>query len=407
MKIENLDDFKHSLQSGRMNFLIGSGLSFPYFGTLGYIEKYLEELDRLPEGDAKKIIKASVIKEYFERCISKNYELVSNTYEVQGQEVLKNYQELLNNINKITLLRKSSLLSKQVNLFTTNVDIFLEKSLEEQKIEFNDGFMGRLNPFFELSNFKKSLYKTSPHYDNKSEVPVFNLFKLHGSVTWALELQNDSNKNEVIRLENKLSNLLKVRTSLERLPLDCLLSITVKVDDKEVYKLLETLIEEASKIKLDKQKRQYLEELEKSYNQIYMINPTKEKFKFTTLNYTYYELLRMFSNELECENTILFVMGFSFADEHIREIVLRAINSNPTLIVCIFAFNDAAEIDIKRSLGYENVDPKYNNLKFISRNDDPTYTLENINIHFKGLAEKLCKNDNKQISLDSEDKDGK
>lgn len=77
-----------------------------------------------------------------------------------------------------------------------------------------------------------------------------------------------------------------------------------------------------------------------------MVNPTKDKFRDTLINQTYYELLRLFANELEKENTVLFVMGFSFADEHIHEIVLRAANSNPTLIVNIFAHSNAAKVEI-------------------------------------------------------------
>ena len=47
-----------------------------------------------------------------------------------------------------------------------------------------------------------------------------------------------------------------------------------------------------------------------------IVNPTKEKFSDTLLNKNYYELLRIFSNELEKENTLLVVNGFSFNDEH-------------------------------------------------------------------------------------------
>ena len=50
----------------------------------------------------------------------------------------------------------------------------------------------------------------------------------------------------------------------------------------------------------------------------------------------------MFSNELEKENTALFALGFSFADEHIQEITLRSANSNPTLGVFIVAYDEAA-----------------------------------------------------------------
>lgn len=51
----------------------------------------------------------------------------------------------------------------------------------------------------------------------------------------------------------------------------------------------------------------------------------------------------MFSNSLERENSLLFVMGFSFADEHIRSIVKRALKTNPTLVVIVFAYEDNDE----------------------------------------------------------------
>src|SRR6185436_13826702 len=82
------------------------------------------------------------------------------------------------------------------------------------------------------------------------------------------------------------------------------------------------------------------------YDQFPIVNPTKEKFKHTVLNETYYEMLRIYSNELEKENTVLFVMGFSFADEHIREISLRAANSNPTLLIYVFAHTRQAKAEI-------------------------------------------------------------
>ena len=44
-----------------------------------------------------------------------------------------------------------------------------------------------------------------------------------------------------------------------------------------------------------------------AYNHLLMINPTKEKFATTTRDLTFYELLRMYSNQLEKENSVLFV----------------------------------------------------------------------------------------------------
>ncbi|MBK7632977.1 MAG: hypothetical protein IPJ13_00890 [Saprospiraceae bacterium] len=42
---------------------------------------------------------------------------------------------------------------------------------------------------------------------------------------------------------------------------------------------------------------------------------------------------------------------FLFADEHICKITTRVAKSNPTLLILIFAFDDAAEQEIKERLG--------------------------------------------------------
>ncbi len=343
--LKDSKEFKHLLQSGRLSFLIGSGLSAPYLGILGDTEQELEIIRNAEyNNEAERLAaKDNIIKAYFDSCISPNYELRHNLQSGKDfKEVLENYSLLFQNIYRIILLRRNNLLfSKQVNLFTTNVDIFLEKSLESAGLEFNDGFAGTLEPSFNLSNFKKSLYKTSQHYDNKSEVPMFNLFKLHGSVTWRLD-------GEVIKLDSNLEILKSVRDDI------------------------------------------------KNYDKFTIINPTKEKLKDTTLDATHYDLLRMFSNELERENSVLFVMGFSFADEHIRKIVIRAIDSNPTLIVYIFAYNHEAKEQIKEYLGYtDKKTPKNNNIKFVIPDECFQNDLTYINTkHFQGLADSLTEENN-------------
>src|SRR5690606_22628429 len=73
-----------------------------------------------------------------------------------------------------------------------------------------------------------------------------------------------------------------------------------------------------------------------AYSELVMINPETSKFQETTKSLIFYELLRMYANHLERENSVLFVVGFSFADQHIREITKRVVKSNPTLLVVIF-----------------------------------------------------------------------
>ena len=56
------------------------------------------------------------------------------------------------------------------------------------------------------------------------------------------------------------------------------------------------------------------------------------------MNSNYYDQIRMFANELERQNTLLIAFGFSFADEHILQIIGRALVSNPTLTLLVFPY---------------------------------------------------------------------
>ena len=107
----------------------------------------------------------------------------------------------------------------------------------------------------------------------------------------------------------------------------------------------------------------------------------------------YYDLLRIFSNELEKENSVLFVLGFSMADEHISEIVTRSIESNPTLMVYIFAYDQEAQRVIVKNINRFNL--KYKKLRYIvpsesMEKESKKYTLTSINkLVFKRILNKI------------------
>ncbi|QNI35866.1 SIR2 family protein [Edaphobacter albus] len=356
-----LERLKDVIQDCNLNFLLGSGLSMPYIRTLGNIETLLTEVDKssLPAAEAQ-VVRCSLYKLYFDQVMLRNRSILDK--DAAAEPVQAAYSGLLRTLNTILQRRKSSLLGKEINLFTTNVDIFLERSLEEIGLEFNDGFNGRFRPRFSLSNFNKSRSKRSLHFDNVSEIPVFNLIKLHGSVTWHLE--DD-------RTMTFSATLDKVGTTAAiQIPDGSL----VKVADDAKFDDLATA---AKSLKVTKQMEAFIT----AYEDLLVVNPSKEKFKHTLLNQTYYELLRIFSNELEKDNSVLFVMGFSFADEHIREITLRAANSNPTLLVYVFAHSTESAAAIRSQLG---TDIKNANINIIAPNagpngDDENYDLVTIN----------------------------
>jgi hypothetical protein len=102
--------------------------------------------------------------------------------------------------------------------------------------------------------------------------------------------------------------------------------------------------------------------------QFSIVLPTKEKFRDTVINQTYYELLRIFSNELDKENTLLIAEGFSFSDEHILQLTKRALK-NPTLLLVVFCYS--SEDHIKNELKFKDFD---NVLTIFSENKKISFT---------------------------------
>lgn len=176
MKIDKLKDM---IQDCNINFLFGSGMSAPYLSTLWNIEILLTEIpkDDTLEDDERILIQTSLYKKFFDDVMKKNIQILKGR--PSAKNVIKSYEDFYSLINRLMLLRRNKLLTKQVNIFTTNIDICLEKAIENKQFEFNDGFNGRFSPKYDLSNFKKSIYKSSLHYGINSEIPIFNILKLN------------------------------------------------------------------------------------------------------------------------------------------------------------------------------------------------------------------------------------
>ena len=391
---KKLEKIKKILESCHINFLIGSGASTDYFQTLNMVENLLTELNSKINRDTNefKIIDCSIKYAYFQKCIRGNLGFNNKRIAVERKEefrnTLKNYCQLISALNTILTRRKTNIISKQINLFTTNMDLFLDYTLEKLNIEFNDGFYGRQNPIFSTSNFKKSIYQVSAHYDNKTELPTFNLFKMHGSVNWRLKKDSIYHDN----LLDVLSKLNEIKVLPETL---------IKIE-KGIT--IEQLKEKSNKLKVTKEIESFL----MIYNELVMVNPTKEKFALTTIDYNFYEQLRMYSNSLERENSILFVTGFSFADEHIKEITQRVLRSNPTLIMYVLCFSEKDKIDIEKNI----FNDKYKNVFAIHETEFFCLKHQILNI-FDPIASEfnskyfLGEGKNKEIKEEKEEKESK
>jgi hypothetical protein len=91
------------------------------------------------------------------------------------------------------------------------------------------------------------------------------------------------------------------------------------------------------------------------YEQMPIVNPTKWKFHETVYEEHYYQMLRLLSYELEKPNAVLITFGFSFADEHILNLVKRSL-SNPGLQVFVCCYSQRGYQDMEQKFrGHRNV----------------------------------------------------
>ncbi|UMQ43214.1 SIR2 family protein [Chryseobacterium sp. Y16C] len=389
---EKLKTWQNIIQDCNVNFLIGSGLSNPFFGTLGNIEIWLTELenDNSLKADLRDYIKASLYASYFVVAMQKNiilYDEVSIKDELISapkndieklQNTYKGYKDFLRLINQIVYQRRSNTVNKQTNLFTTNIDIFLEKVIEDLNLHFNDGFNGVFKKTFSLSNFKKSFYQKSLHYDNIAEIPVYNLLKIHGSITWKLE------GNQL--MFNNIDTIYSIEKEYNKIKFLDIIKLDNDYWNKHKKNIpFKEIVKEAQKTTIIDTK-----DFVSAYEKLQVVNPTKAKFKDTTFNKSYYEMLRLYANELEKENSVLFIFGFSMADEHIRDITFRAIRSNPTLKVFISSYTKAAT-DIVNNLKLDNIDLKdFHNVELLNEIDNFNLNVINETIFKKMLDNINC-----------------
>lgn len=341
MNIVNLNNMRDAVQSSHVNFLFGSGCSRPYLGTLGNIEKWLTELLNLDDDSPllphSELIEASLLSSYIKCAMSPCIDINrhgNNNYDM----TLQNYVEFYAIWNSILAARANTLIGKKINIFTTNIDLFNEEAIADVEVEFNDGFKGRNDPTFREEVFSNVLSKLSPLFVNTSEIPTFNLLKIHGSINWK------KSQGIAIKYDSNCDTLSKVLEKLVGIE-DVLLPIT----DED--KSLTMLWSEEEIKKFDKnEKAERIKDFIKEYDKLVMINPKKTKFMKSVIDHHFYELMRIYSNSLESQNSLLFVAGFSFADEHMANLTVRCANNNPTLAIIIFAYDDEAAKFIKDSL---------------------------------------------------------
>lgn len=294
-----INKLRRQFQSSNINVILGAGFSYGVVGLLGNIENELYTAEYIDE-DEQKV--AALKKSFFQQSI---LPLIDTTKTTVGESERISFLSLL---GKIVDNRQSAILHKIVNLYTTNYDLLLETALEKSHSEYVDGFSGKLRPVFSTANYGMLFSRQTSISSMTSEIVTFNLYKIHGSLTWQVD------QADIVAC-NHLTRIQEINSAIN--------------DDTDFIN---------------------------EYDKLAIVNPTKAKLNKTVLDVNYYDQLRMLSNEMEKSNTILLAFGFSFNDEHIRQMTYRFLKGNPTLNLIILSFNEESTNNFKKHFDtYSNV----------------------------------------------------
>jgi hypothetical protein len=307
---------RKSVQSANLNFIIGSGCSYPAIPLLGNIESEIKTLvDAGKSDEAEKLI-FDFLGPFLEVC-----SMMRNNPSDAIKETLNNYKSFVAIVSRILLTNASNILRKQANVFSINYDLFPENAFQEMRtgVTFNDGFSRRpllSGSFpFSISEFSNSIYNDGNLYNYRVQIPSLNLIKLHGSLSWE------------------------------------------KIDDEITFSVsrLEALLAEHQTLSAASP----LNGCETFNRKFSIVLPRQEKFRDTVLDHTYYALLRLYANELDRENTLLIAEGVSFSDKHILDLTTEALR-NPTLRLIIFC-HVKTELDgyAQKFSSFKNVEVVY------------------------------------------------
>lgn len=314
------DKIREFFNLKNVNFLFGSGTSS---GAIPTMSKLYEDLSfGKEEEDMKREFKCIVKKEgaNLEKCLNVMYSArnyysgLEDTDEKEQKNIEKEKQLYDSLINKIerhifnsinisfsgedkqkvleyykTFYQKLALRNKdnsRIRVFTTNNDLFSETALDALNIHYINGFSGGLHKYFNPAIFNYTWSKRMDTSIDKYE-PVENmvyLYKIHGSVNWR---ETKDAGNNYFEIEEVVPSEAKADGSVLIYP-----------------------------------------------------TPTKQD---KSLGSPYVDLFREFQNKLLEPHSVLFVIGYSFSDRHVNDIIYRALATNSTINVVIFGTKPAEE----------------------------------------------------------------
>ena len=275
----DIKQLRYFAMTKRLNFLIGSGTSVPAIPLMSFFKS-----KDISDEEANNLL-SDKVKEVSKKVIE---DISSSNDEGNIKAVLKRYSEFIKVILQLLYHANSRQVTKNINIFTTNYDLFIEKSLDElmkyESFVFNDGSNGYFNRILDSANYNKSVAYRGLNDSYLNELPTLSLIKPHGSMNW----ERDQEGNILIR---------------------------------------QSVVENPVVVK-----------------------PTGIEGQETFLNNHFHDMLRVFQLELDKPQSILIVIGFSFQDKHIAKMLNRSLK-NPELNVFIFCYFESDKQTILTNLG--------------------------------------------------------
>lgn len=279
----DIKQLRYFAMTKRLNFLIGSGASVPAIPLMSSFRS-----NDISDEEANNFL-SDKVKEVSKKVLEDTSK-ASNEEDIKV--VLKRYSEFIKVILQLLYHANSRQVTKNINIFTTNYDLFIEKSLDElmkyESFVFNDGGNGYFNRILDSANYNKSVAYRGLNDNYLNELPTLSLIKPHGSMNWERDQED---------------NIL-IRKSVVENPV--------------------------------------------------VVKPTGIEGQETYLNNHFHDMLRVFQLELDKPQSVLIVIGFSFQDDHIAKMIRRALK-NPELMIYIFCYADSDFDVIKKNLSLDNI----------------------------------------------------
>lgn len=236
------------------------------------IEDILNQIRRIREltGESKK----EYLKVSGEKAKELDREICTIIYDILAEkEAVADIENTKKFFAWLSLLNRD--FSKEV--FTTNYDLIIEKSLEASQIPYFDGFVGSYEPFFWQESIDQFVTK------NDLTQNWIRLWKIHGSLSWFWKEDPKTKSQKVIRI-GKIDN--------------------IKDEENEL-----------------------------------VIYPSKEKYDSSKKQpfIAYFDRLK---NYLLSGELLFIFTGYSFSDQHINEIIFNCLRQNNRLTALVFFFQD-------------------------------------------------------------------